>query len=71
MRHQTFIFKRTYTCQYGKIKSGTELSIVNDTIYINSGMIEPAYYRIFRTLIDNDELRNLYLVEKPMVYNKV
>ena len=54
------------------IKKGSELTIMNDTIYFNGGMVDNMFYDIFRDLIDQ-ELRDgfHFLKEIPIPYNKV
>ena len=54
------------------IKKGSELTIMNDTIYFNGGMVDNMFYDIFRDLIDQ-ELRDgfHFLNEKTIPYNKV
>ena len=54
------------------IKKGSELTIMNDTIYFNGGMVDNMFYDIFRDLIDQ-ELRDgfRFLKEIPIPYNKV
>ena len=54
------------------IKKGSELTIMNDTIYFNGGMVDNMFYDIFRDLIDQ-ELRDRFHFQKevPIPYNKV
>ena len=53
------------------IKKGSELTIMNDTIYFNGGMVDSMFYDIFRDLIDQ-ELRDgfYFLKEVPIPYNQ-
>ena len=53
-------------------KKGSDLTIMNDTIYFNGGMVDNMFYDIFRDLIDQ-ELRDgfHFLKEIPIPYNKV
>ena len=53
------------------IKKGSELTIMNDTIYFIGGMVDSMFYDIFRDLIDQ-ELRDgfYFLKEVPIPYNK-
>lgn len=55
-----------------KIKKGSELTIMNSTIYFNGGMVDNMFYDIFLDLI-NQELNNgfNFLKEVPIPYNKV
>ena len=54
------------------IKKGSELTIMNDTIYFNGGMVDSMFYHIFSYLIDQELLYGFYfLKEVPIPYNKV
>lgn len=54
------------------IKKGSELTIMNDTIYFNGGMVDNMFYDIFRDLIDQEFREGFhFLKEIPIPYNKV
>ena len=55
-----------------QIKKGSEITIMNNTIYFNDGMVDSMFYDIFRELIEQ-ELRDgfVFLKEVPIPYNKV
>lgn len=56
-----------------RIPEGSELTIMENRIYFEGGMITPAYYYLMLQLIkDYDEGKEpKYLKEVPIPYNKV
>ena len=54
------------------IKKGSEITVMNDTIYFNDGMVDTMFYDIFRDLIEMELKEGFnYLKEVPIPYNKV
>lgn len=54
-----------------RIPVDSELTVLNDTIYFNGGMITPVNYYYFKKLIE-DEMKNPnYLKEIPIPVNKL
>lgn len=54
------------------IKKGSEITVMNDTIYFNDGMVDTMFYDIFRDLIEMELKEGFnYLKEVPILYNKV
>lgn len=55
-----------------QIKKGSEITIMNDTIYFNGGMVDRMYYDIFRDLIMQEIQEGFhFLKEVTIPYNKV
>lgn len=72
--YRRFRFIKPYTNKDGDtLPEGAELTILNDTIYYNDGMVTPVYYHMLRRLIDNciNGKEPNYLKEVPIPYNKV
>jgi hypothetical protein len=55
-----------------QIKKGTEITVIDDKIYCNGGMVDSMFYDIFFDLV-KQELSNGYhfLKEETIPYNKV
>lgn len=55
-----------------QIKKGTEITVIDDKIYCNGGMVDTMFYDIFFDLVQQ-ELRNgfHFLKEETIPYNKV
>lgn len=70
--YRRFRFVKPFECQYGKLKPGDEITVMNDRLFFNGGMVELQYYNLFMELIYN-EIKNgfNYLKEVPILYNKV
>lgn len=66
-----FIFKKDYKSDEGVINAGRELMVVRGAIYLDGGMLMPSYQREFMRLITDDKLRDEYLQEERIIYNKV
>lgn len=73
MFHKKFIFIRPFTFEGQTLQTNTELTVVNDKIYINGGQITPTYYHLFQDIVE-DYLsgRDKSLIrEITILYNKV
>lgn len=58
----------------GAIPEGSEITVLDerqDAIYFNGGMVAPSYQRLLLNFIKNDKLRNEYLREEYIPYNKL
>ena len=71
MTYRRFIFVRPFTCALGTLPVNSELTILKQAIYFNGGIIEPQFYDLFHTLIDDEMKDPYYLKEVPIPYNKV
>lgn len=71
MNQKKYIFVKEYQGQEGKIPQGTEIIIFRGFVYMNGGMVHPAYQRILLNIIANDELKNEYLREVRIINNKI
>jgi len=55
-----------------QIKKGSEITIMNDTIYFNGGMVDSMFYDIFRDLIDQETKNGFYFLKEVTIpYNKI
>lgn len=70
--YKKFVFVKDFNkSETEKIPSGSELLVLNDKIYFNGGMITPANYFLFNSLIEKEMEHPNYLREVPIPYNKV
>ena len=51
MNQRKFIFIKEYSGEYGKIPQGTELIFFRGFLYMNGGMVHPAYQKILFNII--------------------
>lgn len=54
-----------------KIPSGSEITVLNDVIYFNGGMITPVNYSFFNTLLAKEIAYPYYLKEVVIPVDKV
>ena len=71
MNQRKFIFIKEYSGEYGKIPQGTELIFFRGFLYMNGGMIHPAYQKLLCGIIQNDDLKDEYLREVKIINNNV
>ena len=71
MNQKKFIFVKEYQGQEGKIPQGTELIFFRGFIYMNGGMVHPAYQKVLLNIINNDKLKDEYLKEVRIINNKI
>ena len=73
MFHKKFKFVKDFTYHGNVLKKGSDITVVRDIIYVNSGQIPPGYYQLFADIV-NDELKNQtheLIREVPMIYNQI
>lgn len=66
-----YVFKKPYTVDEGTIHEGSDIIIFRGVVYLNGGMIHPAYQEIIRKIVDTPTLKEKYLKEVPIINNKV
>jgi hypothetical protein len=71
MKQVKYIFKKAYVTAEGKIPEGSDIILFRDVIYLNGGMIHPAYQALLRNIIETPSLRHEYLKEAPIIHNKI
>ena len=68
---EKYVFKKPYTVDEGTILEGSDIIIFRGVVYLNGGMIHPAYQEIIRKIVDTPTLKEKYLKEVPIINNKV
>lgn len=71
MNQKKYIFLKDYHGEHGKIPQGTEIIIFRGFLYMNGGMVHPAYQKILLNIITNDKLSKEYLKEVQIINNKI
>lgn len=71
MEQVKYIFIKEFKTQDGNIPQGTEIRLFRGFVYMNGGMVHPAYNNILMNIINNPKLHNEYLREVNIIHNKV
>lgn len=66
-----YVFKIPFVVDEGTIPEGSEIIVFRDIIYLNGGMIHPAYQEMLRKIIDTPSLNEKYLKEMRIIQNKI
>lgn len=66
-----YIFKIPFVVDEGTIPEGSEIIVFRDIIYLNGGMIHPAYQEMLRKIVDTPSLNEKYLKELRIIQNKL
>lgn len=65
-----YIFKKDYTTAEGTIHQGSQLRFFRNRWFLNGGMLLPAYSKYILDIIDNPKLKDEYLEERDIIFNK-
>lgn len=72
MVHRKFRVVKPIELKDGTIPVGSTVTIINEAIYFNDGMLHTAFYELFHDLIENEVQNGFkYLREIPIPYNKL
>ena len=66
-----YVFKIPFVVDEGTIPEGSEIIVFRDIIYLNGGMIHPAYQKMLRKIVDTPSLNEKYLKEMRIIQNKI
>lgn len=66
-----YVFKIPFVVDEGTIPEGSEIIVFRDVIYLNGGMIHPAYQEMLRKIVDTPSLNEKYLKEMRIIQNKI
>ena len=70
-KQRKYVFKEPYTVNEGTIPEGSDIIIFRGVVYLNGGMIHPAYQEMIRKIVDTPTFKDKYLKEVPVINNKV
>lgn len=71
MEMRRFLFVKDYKENNLNIKEGTELRLFRGLVYLNGGMIVPAYQKLLMTLVQEEDKEPNYLLELDIIKDKV
>lgn len=71
MEMRRFLFVKDYKENNLNIKEGTELRLFRGLVYLNGGMIVPAYQKLLMTLVQEEDNKPNYLLELDIIKDKV
>lgn len=71
MEMRRFLFIKDYKENNLNIKEGTELRLFRGLVYLNGGMIVPAYQKLLMTLVQEEDKEPNYLLELDIIKDKV
>lgn len=71
MEMRRFLFVKDYKENNLNIKEGTELRLFRGLVYLNGGMIVPAYQKLLITLVQEEDKEPNYLLELDIIKDKV
>lgn len=71
MEQKRYVFIKDYKNEKGTIPNGSEITLFRGFIYMNGGMILPAYNKIIMNILRNEDLKNEYLREVKIIQNKI
>lgn len=64
-------FKKPYTCDFGRIDEGREVTSFRGVLYIDGIMISEPYATDMRNLLENKDFVKEYIQENKIIKNKV
>lgn len=71
MRQRKYVFIKPYSSREGVIPEGSEIIVFRDVVYLNGGMIHPAYQQMLMNIVQNENLNKEYLKEVQVIQNKI
>jgi hypothetical protein len=71
MEQEKYVFIKDYETQEGTIKKGTEIIRFRGFVYMNGGMLLPAYAKIINNIVDNKNLNKEFLSKEIIIRNKL
>lgn len=71
MEQKKYVFIKDYVTQEGVIRQGSDLVLFRGFMYLNGGMLLPAYTKSLSILLDNPNLFREYLKEVEIIHNKI
>ena len=66
-----YIFIKPFKCSQGIIPEGSEIVIFRSFIYMNGGMIQPAYNQVIMGILNDPQLKKEYIREEEIIHNKI
>ena len=71
MEQKKYVFIKDYSTRDGVIKKGSDIIIFRGFLYLNGGMVLPAYAAQLMKVINDKKLFNEFLTEVEIIKNKI
>lgn len=71
MKQKKYIFIKDFVTKDGTIKQGSDLILFRGFLYLNGGMLLPAYASSLHKLLEDRSLFSEYLKEVEIINNKI
>ena len=68
---QKYVFKMPYETSSGTIPEGTEIILFHGCVYVNGGLCTNYASGMFMHIINDETLREKYLVRIKIINNKI
>lgn len=62
-----YVLIKPYTCAWGTLVEGTDITEYRGNVYVNGGMVPPAYAPLMKEIMNNPE----YTRVEKMIQNKI
>lgn len=69
--NKKYVFIKPFKTNEGVIPEGSEIIIFRGNVYMNGGLLHPAYNNMIMNIINNHKLRKEYLIEMDIIPNKI
>lgn len=69
--NKKYIFIKPFKTNEGVLPEGSEIIIFRGNVYMNGGLLHPAYNNMIMNIINNPKLRKEYLREVEIIANKI
>ena len=66
-----FVVIEPITAYEGQIPNGSEIILFRKMVYLNGGMVHPAYQKMLLNIVNDPNLRNKHLREVKIIQNKI
>ena len=66
-----FIFIKPFKTKEGVIPEGSEIILFRGNVYMNGGLLHPVYNSMILNIINDNKLKNEYLIETEIIPNKI
>ena len=66
-----YVFKIPYETNNGTIPEGTEIILFHGCVYVNGGLCTNYASKMLLIIINNEALRDKYLVRMKIINNKI
>lgn len=69
--NKKYVFIKPFKTNEGVIPEGSEIIIFRGNVYMNGGLLHPAYNNMIMNILNNSSLKKEYLIEVEIIANKI